>query len=82
MVPHRVGVSVFHQGYGLAVKLFFHCEALAKENGISRIRVDTNIQNGIMQNLLGNKLKYTRVGELSLKQKPGQDFVGYEKILT
>lgn len=53
-------------------------EDIAKEQGYSFVRVDTNVMNQAT-NKLFPKLGYKRVATIGLKMRPGQEFACYEK---
>jgi GNAT superfamily N-acetyltransferase len=80
IVVHRLAVDPAFQGTGIASALMQQAEAVARERGISVLRVDTNTQNPATQRLLP-KLGYTLAGEISLDFRPGLRFFCYEKRL-
>jgi ribosomal protein S18 acetylase RimI-like enzyme len=80
IVVHRLAVDPEFRGTGLAHTLMEYAETIARQRGISVLRVDTNTQNPAVQRLL-LKLGYTLAGEISLNFRPGQRFRCYEKRL-
>jgi GNAT superfamily N-acetyltransferase len=80
IVVHRLAVDPNFQGKGVAVALMQHAEVVAKERGITVLRVDTNTQNAVTQRLFP-KLGYTLSGEISLGFRTGLRFLCYEKRL-
>jgi len=80
IVIHRLAVDPDHRGAGVAVALMQQAEAVARERGISVLRVDTNTENPATQRLLP-KLGYTFAGEIGLDYRPGLRFNCYEKRL-
>ena len=66
VVVHRVAISDEYLGKGLAQKIFLHTEAIALENNIFSIKIDTNFDNIPMQKIL-DKLGYTYCGEVSFR---------------
>lgn len=81
MVVHRLAVDPIYRGKGIALALMRQAESVALARGISVLRVDTNTENAITQNLLP-KLGYLPAGEISLAYRPGLRFRCYEKRLT
>ncbi len=80
IVVHRLAVHPDARGLGLAAKLLWQAEAIAKDRQIRALRIDTNTQNQATQALFP-KVGYRLVGEISL---PGRDplrFLCYEKRL-
>jgi ribosomal protein S18 acetylase RimI-like enzyme len=80
IVIHRLAVDPDYRGAGIAIALMQHAETVARERGISILRVDTNTQNPATQRLLP-RIGYTRTGEISLAFRPGLRFFCYEKRL-
>lgn len=78
LVVHRLAVDPEFRGVGVARALMEQAEVLARTQGISAIRVDTNIENEATQRLFPN-LGYRFAGEISLSIRPGQRFLCYEK---
>lgn len=78
LVVHRLAVDPEFRGVGVARALMEQAEVLARTQGISAIRVDTNIENEATQRLFLN-LGYRFAGEISLSIRPGQRFLCYEK---
>jgi len=82
VVPHRVAVRVESQGQGVAKLLLNHASTLAKEKGLTCVRVDTNSKNAKMQALLPS-IGFTFAGEIELEGKPpGLKFYCYEKLVS
>ena len=80
LVIHRLAVDPEFQGNGVARELMHQAETVAAKQGISVIRVDTNIENLATQQLFPS-LGYRFAGEISLSMRPGQRFLCYEKHL-
>jgi GNAT superfamily N-acetyltransferase len=80
IVIHRLAVDPDFRGTGVAHTLMELAETIARERGISVLRVDTNTQNPATQRLIP-KLGYTLAGEISLAFRPGLRFFCYEKRL-
>ncbi len=49
IVPHRLAVAPAARGIGVATAFLQRAEILARENGCNLVRIDTNVQNKIMQ---------------------------------
>ncbi len=81
IVVHRLAVDPAYRGAGIASALMLQAEQVARERGISVLRVDTNTQNPATQRLFP-KLGYTLAGEISLAFRPGLRFFCYEKRLA
>jgi len=81
VVAHRLAVSPDFQGKGIAAALLHQCEAVAREQGVDLIRLDTNTVNRPMQNLF-LKIGYSLGGEITLHKKPGLLFMAFEKRLS
>jgi ribosomal protein S18 acetylase RimI-like enzyme len=81
LVVHRLAVDPEFRGTGIARALMSCAEAVAASQGIAVIRVDTNIENQATQKLFPS-LGYRFAGEISLRMRPGQRFLCYEKRLT
>jgi len=81
IVVHRLAVDPAHRGAGIGAALMQQAEHVARERGISVLRVDTNTQNQATQQLFP-KLGYTLAGEISLRFRPGLRFLCYEKRLA
>ncbi len=77
-VVHRVAISDYHLGKGLAQKIFLFTEDLAIDNNIFSIKVDTNFDNIPMLKIL-EKLGYTYCGEVTFR---GGIRKAFEKKLT
>jgi len=80
LIVHRLAVDPALRRGGVARALMQQAEIVAKAQGISTIRVDTNIENRATQGLFPN-LGYRFAGEISLRIRPGQRFLCYEKRL-
>ncbi len=76
-VVHRVAISDYYLGKGLAQKIFLFTEDLALDNNIFSIKVDTNFDNIPMLKIL-EKLGYTYCGEVFFR---GDARKAFEKIL-
>jgi ribosomal protein S18 acetylase RimI-like enzyme len=74
VVAHRLGVSPKAQGKGVAQILLKHCETIAKEKNIPRIRLDTYSENLRMQHVLEKKLGYEYKGKIKLRFEPQEIF--------
>jgi GNAT superfamily N-acetyltransferase len=81
IVVHRLAVDPAFQGRGVAIALMEQAEAVAEEDGIDRVRADTNTHNQVMQRLMP-KLGYELSGEIGLEFRPGLRFFCYEKVLA
>jgi ribosomal protein S18 acetylase RimI-like enzyme len=81
IVIHRLAVDPGYRGNGLALALMQQAETIARDRGISVLRVDTNTQNPATQRLLP-KFGYILAGEISLAFRPGLRFLCYEKRLS
>jgi ribosomal protein S18 acetylase RimI-like enzyme len=78
IVVHRLAVDPDFRGRGVATALMLQAEIAGMEMGIQVVRLDTNSQNQATQKLLP-KLGYVCAGEISLRFRPGQRFLCYEK---
>jgi GNAT superfamily N-acetyltransferase len=78
VVVHRVAVSKFAKGKGIATKLFQKIEDLAIRQNVYSIKVDTNFDNTPMLKIL-DKLNYTYCGEVYFR---GGARKAYEKMLA
>ena len=81
IVVHRLAVDPAFQGKGVAAGLMARAEVLARECGITVLRVDTNSENQATQRLFP-KLGYAFSGEIGLSFRPGLRFLCYEKRLA
>ena len=81
VVVHRLAVDPELRGMGVAVALMQHAETVAQSRGIRFVRADTNTENQATQRLFP-KLGYRAAGEITLRFRPGQRFLCYEKQLT
>ena len=85
VVPHRVAVSLRHQGHGIAYHFMKIADELSRQRGYEYIRVDTNSKNKRMQRVI-EKSGYQFSGEIMFKNKPEtadgkMTFFVYEKKL-
>ena len=80
IVVHRLAVAPAFRGRGVAEDLMRQAEAVARERGLTALRLDTNPENTATQRLFP-KLGYTIVGEIGLAFRPGRRFLCYEKRL-
>ena len=80
VVTHRLAVDPAAQGRGVAQALMLQAEEVARAQGLTVLRVDTNSENGATQRLFP-KLGYRFAGEIALAIRPGQRFFCYEKRL-
>jgi GNAT superfamily N-acetyltransferase len=80
IVTHRLAVDPDRQGMGIARALMVQAELVAKTEGITILRVDTNSENMATQALFP-KLGYQFSGEISLAKRPALRFFCYEKLL-
>lgn len=80
IVTHRLVVGPDFQGKGVAKALMNKAEEVARQEGISILRVDTNTNN-IATQALFPKLGYEFSGEISLAKRPGLRFYCYQKLL-
>jgi len=80
IVVHRLAVSPRYKGKGIAVTLMEQAEKEAIRRGIKFLRIDTNTQNQVAQNLFV-KTGYVFAGEMNLEFRPGLRFYCYEKKL-
>ena len=81
VVVHRLAVDPAFRGAGIAAALMQQAEMVARERGITVLRIDTNTQNPATQRLFP-KLGYTLAGEIALAFRPGLRFLCYEKRLS
>jgi ribosomal protein S18 acetylase RimI-like enzyme len=81
IVVHRLAVDPDFRGFGIATMLMEEAEALAYEQGIGVLRVDTSKQNEATQRLFP-KLGYMYAGEVGLAFRPGLRVLCYEKRLV
>lgn len=77
---HRLAVGKNSQGKGVAQKLLYFCETLARQQNKSCLRADTLSLN-IPMNKLFIKLGYKMVGNFQIEFYEN-DFFAYEKILA
>jgi ribosomal protein S18 acetylase RimI-like enzyme len=80
IVVHRLVVSPHYKGQGIAVALMQQAETEAIRREIKFLRIDTNSQNEVAQNLF-IKAGYVFAGEMGLEFRPGLRFYCYEKKL-
>ncbi|TFF33414.1 GNAT family N-acetyltransferase [Mucilaginibacter psychrotolerans] len=81
IVTHRLVVSPYYRGLGIAESLLMQAEYEADRRGIPLLRIDTNKENKAAQKLFV-KLGYIFAGEIGLAFRPGMRFVCLEKKLT
>lgn len=63
VVVHRLAVAQSARGKGLSVAFMRETEALARRNGVTNFRIDTNFDNAQMLHLM-DKLGFTYRGEV------------------
>ncbi|GAB3266268.1 GNAT family N-acetyltransferase [Larkinella harenae] len=80
VVVHRLAVDPAIRGRGIAAQLMKQAEEVARQRGITVLRIDTNTQNEATQRLFP-KLGYAFAGEIGLGFRPGLRFYCYEKRL-
>jgi ribosomal protein S18 acetylase RimI-like enzyme len=80
IVVHRLAVDLEFRGAGIASALMQQAEVIARQSGISVLRVDTSAENEATQRLFP-KLGYTLCGEIGLAFRPGLRVLCYEKRL-
>lgn len=80
LVVHRLAVDPEFRGHGIATALMEEAEALAEEQGIHVLRVDTNALNEAARKMFV-KLGYTYAGETTIDYRPGLRVACYEKRL-
>jgi len=80
LIIHRLAVDPSFRGGGIARALLFKAEEIAITQGIFVVRADTNTENLATQRLFPS-LGYRFAGEISLRARPGQRFICYEKQL-
>lgn len=81
IVTHRLAVDPAFRGQGVGAALLAQAEQIARERGITFLRIDTNSENQATQTLFP-KLGYTYAGEITLGFRPGLRFLAYQKNLT
>ncbi|MFC5412792.1 GNAT family N-acetyltransferase [Larkinella bovis] len=81
VVVHRLAVDPEVRGRGIAARLMKQAEEVARQRGITVLRIDTNTQNEATQRLFP-KLGYCFAGEIGLGFRPGLRFYCYEKRLV
>ena len=81
IVTHRLAVDPAFRGKGVGKALLQQAETVAREQGIGRLRIDTNTQNQVTQKLFP-AAGYLFAGEIGLGFRPGLRFYCYEKRLT
>lgn len=72
-VVHRLAVAEEVTGRGVGSRFLQKAEALACAKGITRMRIDTNFDNGPMLHIL-NRLGYVRCGEIRYRNDSRQAF--------
>ena len=80
IVPHRLAVDPAYRGAGIGSALMQQAETVARQRGISLLRVDTSMENVMAQRLYA-RLGYTLAGEISLSFRVGLRVLCYEKRL-
>ena len=76
---HRVAVDPEFRGRDLPLWLYGFCEKMARERGLSSLRIDTHEGNVVMRRSL-EKCGFRHVGEISLPD--GSPRVAYEKVFA
>ena len=74
IVVHRLAVDPAFRGRGVAEALMLRAEDLARERGITALRLDTNTENEATRRLFP-KLGYVLMGEIGLGFRPGRRFL-------
>ena len=80
IVTHRLAVDPAFRGRGIAKALLEQADVVARQRGITVVRIDTNTQNQVTQRLFP-QLGYVFAGEIGLAFRPGLRFLCYEKRL-
>jgi N-acetylglutamate synthase-like GNAT family acetyltransferase len=80
VVIHRLAVDPARRGAGIAALLMKQAEDVARDQGITVLRVDTNTRNEATRSLFP-KLGYLLAGEITLRHRPELRFLCYEKRL-
>ncbi len=80
IVTHRLAVDPAFRGKGVGKALLLQADEVARQRGISILRIDTNTQNQVT-NQLFPALGYVFAGEIGLAFRPGLRFYCYEKRL-
>jgi GNAT superfamily N-acetyltransferase len=81
IVPHRMAVDPDWQGRGVAKLLLGQADVVGQMKGISRIRIDTNLENKITTRLFPS-FGYELMGEFAFDNRPGLRFLCYEKLVV
>ncbi len=81
LVIHRLAVDPDFRGAGIARALLVKAEEIALAQSLFIVRADTNTENQATQRLFPS-LGYRFAGEISLRARPGQRFLCYEKLLS
>jgi ribosomal protein S18 acetylase RimI-like enzyme len=81
IVIHRLAVHPEQRGSGVAAALMRHAEQIAREQGISRVLVDTSAENEAAQRL-ALRCGYSYAGEIALHFRPGLRVFCYEKYVA
>ena len=81
IVTHRLAVDPAFRGQGVGKALLQQAEIVARQQGILRLRIDTNTENQVTQRLFP-AAGYVFAGEIGLSFRPGLRFYCYEKRLT
>lgn len=77
---HRLVVSAYTRGRGIASELISHAEKIAIQNGVPYLKIDTYSLNQKAHSLFG-KNGFTKVGEMSFQGKINP-FYCYDKLLS
>jgi len=81
IVVHRLAVDPAQRGAGIATTLMQQAELVARERGVSALRLDTNTQNFAAQRFFTG-LGYVLAGEVSFAGRTGLRFLCYEKRIV
>lgn len=81
ITTHRLAVDPDLRGLGIGIALLQHAERLARQRGITHLRLDTAAENNVSQALFA-KLGYIFAGEISFSHRPGLRVLVYEKTLV
>ena len=81
IVTHRLAVDLSFRGKGVGRALLMQAEEVARERGITVLRIDTNTENAATNQLFPS-LGYRYAGEIGLGFRPGLRFNCYEKRLS
>ena len=75
---HRVAIAVASRGRGIAAQMISYAADLARERGLSSLRIDTHEGNVVMRRML-EKNGFTYCGVIYLEN--GDARVAYERII-